>query len=794
MDTEQHQHQHQHQHAKRELDRGGGGGAEKDEQQSPEPPRSKKRAKYTSVACNECKRRKLKCSGETVCSRCTRDQVRCVYAPSVHAVHAVPSLHAAQSIHSVGSGTGVVLSTRLRSVDAQIEALQREMRALVGRLRVLEGNSPGIGMGGIAVGGGGGGGGAAAAVTTPANHIPTAVSTVSSTSASAGLHRIMNRPKSPTYIGPTSAEFGIADRKQSHAGATEEEEYEEDEDLESTAAPSPIPVADGEGDPLRCLGLAEALRLVTVYEHTVGLIYPCVDLDSVRAYVVDYFRDDLSKSPAVGVGGGAEDDWFFARDAEVLKILLATALLAESHGRSERAALLADRVEDQFAMRMKVPEVDMKELLILALLSIFHSYRDDEVIAWRTIGLAVRGSMQLGLHCQETWQKTGGVFPGELHRTWASRLFWCIYVLDRKWSFGTGLPFAIQDADMDTNLPEPGTTTPYLTCMISYARLSSKIWGLVVGWRTRPRAATTDYCAYLDFQVQQWIQSIPPELRFDPAHRATARGDSPTHADSMMTLQVLLALQANQLRILVYRQYLLSGESIEDSVAGASIAVETAKSTVHMLDYFSRVSEIYYQRPEPFNYFLISALAALFLAVLHGPARFSQVCRPEFYKAVEMVRRSSTRARTSRRLQKIIRSLKVIRLNLGKEAKLHQSPKGGIPREMPGESAQGYTHTHVPSIRTGPEGQTRTHPHPPPTQSSSNGVWSLASTATGPAPAVAVDNGCEDLTTFFEMAGGLYFDPRVQAGGEGVAVLAEGLGGELAAEDEALTRVMADLL
>ncbi|PYH81322.1 fungal-specific transcription factor domain protein [Aspergillus uvarum CBS 121591] len=774
MDTEQHQHQHpQHQHAKRELDRGGG--AEKDKQQSPEPPRSKKRAKYTSVACNECKRRKLKCSGETVCSRCARDQVRCVYAPSVHAEDGVMDR---------------ILSTRLRTVDAQIEALQREMRALVGRLRVLEGNSPGMGMGATAVGGGGGGG--AAAVTTPANHIPTAVSTVSSTSASAGLHRIMNRPKSPTYIGPTSAEFGIANRKQSHAGEAEEEEDEEDEDLESTAAPSPIPVADGEGDPLRCLGSTEALRLVTVYEHTVGLIYPCVDLDSVRAYVVDYFRDDLSKSPAVGVGGGAEDDWFFARDAEVLKILLATALLAESHGRSERAALLADRVEDQFGMRMKVPEVDMKELLILALLSIFHSYRDDEVIAWRTIGLAVRGSMQLGLHCQETWQKTGGVFPGELHRTWASRLFWCIYVLDRKWSFGTGLPFAIQDADMDTNLPEPDTTTPYLTCMISYARLSSKIWGLVVGWRTRPRAATTDYCAYLDFQVQQWIQSIPPELRFDPAHRATARGDSPTHADSMMTLQVLLALQANQLRILVYRQYLLSGESIEDSVAGASIAVETAKSTVHMLDYFSRVSEIYYQRPEPFNYFLISALAALFLAVLHGPARFSQVCRPEFYKAVEMVRRSSTRARTSRRLQKIIRSLKIIRLNLGKEAKLHPSPKGGIPREMPGEYAQGYTNIHVPSIRTGPEGQTRTQLHPQPTQSSSHGVWSLASTATDSTP--AVENGCEDLTTFFEMAGGLYFDPRVQAGGEGVAVLAEGFGGELAAEDEALTRVMAELL
>jgi len=35
------------------------------------------------------------------------------------------------------------------------------------------------------------------------------------------------------------------------------------------------------------------------------------------------------------------------------------------------------------------------------------------------------------------------------------KLFWSIYVLDRRWSFGTGMPFALQDADIDPLLPEP---------------------------------------------------------------------------------------------------------------------------------------------------------------------------------------------------------------------------------------------------------------------------------------------------------------------------------------------------
>lgn len=32
------------------------------------------------MASNECKRRKLKCSGESVCARCARDFIPCIYA------------------------------------------------------------------------------------------------------------------------------------------------------------------------------------------------------------------------------------------------------------------------------------------------------------------------------------------------------------------------------------------------------------------------------------------------------------------------------------------------------------------------------------------------------------------------------------------------------------------------------------------------------------------------------------------------------------------------------------------
>jgi hypothetical protein len=60
--------------------------------------------------------------------------------------------------------------------------------------------------------------------------------------------------------------------------------------------------------------------------------------------------------------------------------------------------------------------------------------------------------IELGLHRQDSLYKN---FPEAEDRAGAVRLFWCIYCLDRRWSFGTGMPFAMQDADIDPTIPEP---------------------------------------------------------------------------------------------------------------------------------------------------------------------------------------------------------------------------------------------------------------------------------------------------------------------------------------------------
>jgi len=82
--------------------------------------------------------------------------------------------------------------------------------------------------------------------------------------------------------------------------------------------------------------------------------------------------------------------------------------------------------------------------------SIYHFHCDEEILAWRTIGIAARIALEMGLHRRESLEEN---VPDPERRHWAKRLFYCIYVLDRRWSFGTGLPFALHDSDIDPELP-----------------------------------------------------------------------------------------------------------------------------------------------------------------------------------------------------------------------------------------------------------------------------------------------------------------------------------------------------
>jgi hypothetical protein len=369
--------------------------------------------------------------------------------------------------------------------------------------------------------------------------------------------------------------------------------------------------------------------------------------------------------------------------------------------------------------------------------------RDNEGTSWRIIGLAARLCIELGLHRRETYD----AMENESERSGTVLLFWSIYVLDRRWSFGTGMPFALQDSDLDPQLPKPEDKSPYLGAMIQYSGIASKVWKSVAAPAVQRGAATinVDEMNYLDYQVIQWHRNIPLHLRFEhPSSSApvsTTPGPSPSRA--AVRLRILLYLRANQMRILIHRPLLHSATSILQFREQAQTAVDVAKDTIRVLTHVNTTSNIYSTQQITFNAFLTSALAVLFLAVSHTPAAFASDVREEFYMALDLVRGFSKGSWVSKRLWKTIRVLKDVGPQLGLMAKessavqqKSSAPEDPDPNRSAAVAMAGLAGVNVDEMALYHDASHSQH-------------WSMQAGASS-----SPENMVHDLTSLFEAAGG----------------------------------------
>lgn len=159
----------------------------------------------------------------------------------------------------------------------------------------------------------------------------------------------------------------------------------------------------------------------------------------------------------------------------------------------------------------------------------------------------------------------------------------------------------------------------------------------------------------IDQQIKQWYQDISPELQLDPAN---LEQELQSGMRGTRRLKVLVYMRLNSVRLSLYRPILHSATSIMQNRDLAQRAVDIAKDTITILTRVNRVSDLYRTQQVRFNHFLISALAALFLAVCHAPAEFNRDVREEFYMALDIIKGFSASSRTSRKLWATIRQLR----------------------------------------------------------------------------------------------------------------------------------------
>ncbi|KAI5289760.1 hypothetical protein KEM54_003267 [Ascosphaera aggregata] len=611
-----------------------------------------KRNRYISLACNECKRRKINVN--VVGILVFNVQLVTVQGPEDRNYARTDSA-ILQAFTLKTAATSKILSKEFRSMKGKIESLQNQINALYSSVEELYQRKQTCSTSVVA------------AEVQSNNEAPPlsenqAVSSLKKPQLHPEDHALDTQSKKPRFHGPTSNAFNldVARTSLQSMGIASGGDINQPQELETVPKPPlltllpPFPhlLAHPTKDPLWSVNRQEALRLLASYDEQVNMMYPLLDLQKFTDHI-NLIYTFLESAEKAGLtmrylpGSDKLDD----DDTCILKMVFAVTLMIENHGESPLArrfyAAIKGRLQDKI-----VESADFKAIQLGTLCSIYHFVSDDDLMAYRAIGLAARMCLEMGLHRVEGLARASS---NEQEMRTATKLFWTIYTLDRRWSFGTGLPFVLQDDDITVS--EPEDSVPSLRVMVPFYRIGSKIWYSGVGV---DGVLKRDNIEFLDYQLLQWIKTLPPEFRYDP--------HQPTEADvpkCILRSRLITYIRANHMRMLIYRPILHSPQSILSNMAWSQTVVDLAKDTIRVLTRITQESDIYHSIQVLFNYFLLASLAVLLLAASHAPDRFNAQVRDEFFMALNLVKNFSAKSSVSKRLWKTIRHLHKIGQRLG---------------------------------------------------------------------------------------------------------------------------------
>ncbi|RSM05901.1 hypothetical protein CEP52_005994 [Fusarium oligoseptatum] len=263
-------------------------------------------------------------------------------------------------------------------------------------------------------------------------------------------------------------------------------------------------------------------------------------------------------------------------------------------------------MESVLNRKLMAEAADVAALPLLALVAGYRFLSNDEVLAWRVMGQVARLCLELGIH-----QRTGLLkIQDEEERKNALTSFWSAYVLDRRWAFGTGLPYVVQDEEIDSQLPFPDEY-PYLVAMITYSRIGAKVWRQVSHFGpVLARDLRSEELESVDQELLQWYEQIPEEVKVRNWDKEKQITSTPSY--NLQRLRIWTYLRLNQMRIWLYTPVLHSATSIMAHPSQSERVVDIAKDTIRYLNHLNNTTNLYRRVQVFYHQFLTSAIAVVF--------------------------------------------------------------------------------------------------------------------------------------------------------------------------------------
>ncbi|KAH7177178.1 hypothetical protein DER46DRAFT_654434 [Fusarium sp. MPI-SDFR-AT-0072] len=386
-------------------------------------------------------------------------------------------------------------------------------------------------------------------------------------------------------------------------------------------------------------GVLEALnqsfwcRVLAIYEEEVGMMYPFLDIDQLSREILDIkAQSDFDYAPSSSLYGEG-----------VANIAFLVLAIVSSFEGSKAVEIVSPVVEEAFVSiipKIYLQSSGFSDLTLLTLICIFFFLNDREKEAWRIIGNIVRLVHEQS--CQEQEASAENI-PGTF--------FWSLYTLDRRWSFGTGLPFAVQDSEINRQLlpmNDNSHSLAYLKEMVSFCGIASDVRSFCLGTLSSQLHDSGSTQDYLQFRVVQWQQNLPNRLQFNGIDD---KFDVAVEKRGEYKLRLMLYLRANQMRTIILRKAASRFGSHNIDTSNFQVMIQVARDSIQVLARLARETDIYHAQHKTFNHFLETALSSLLLVTCYASPYQSKSCLQDVVTATQLIHRLASESLITRRLR-----------------------------------------------------------------------------------------------------------------------------------------------
>ncbi|KAK0122020.1 hypothetical protein ONS95_010285 [Cadophora gregata] len=555
--------------------------------------RPRKRERYTRVACESCKSRKVKCSGKQPCSRCSELDMRCTYNDYIPqppsddrnaAIRARTDQKARQFTDAPPQDLGQLLSALKRTCDeiqssTTISGVPSPPCPPLTRRRLSSEDTE------------------FRDTTSPTNFLH-----------SLNLARSVLQQRGVLTTPGLNYESPSVSRDPAQS-------------LDTTMAllRAARPVLD--------VGYDAVSHYMTIFKLEIYPAYPCVILDFAQRKI-----DTIFKISSATTNSEAENLEIDLIDVEITKVVLAIAMLTEY-----KDTPLSSDIESHLIWNidrnMKQETAQLEDIIIASLLAIYFILKDEAVKAWRMAGFAAKSCLELGMHKNSFYENQSG---GPDKRIFSKTLFCCVYDLDKRCSFFANLPWTLHDKAIDENVFNLESRHPYLLAMIGLSRVQFEIIELINS-STPENKEDDERAEFFDFRVQKLVESIPQNGFFPPDSDVVPLPSRQT------ALKALFQLRASHIRMLTHIRCLSSSQALACRPQSARTLVSLVKFTVDLHGKTLKLGGLSRLLRSTFDKLLMGSVSCMFLTASHDPKEYGPMCCSHFHTALNILSQSDFR-------------------------------------------------------------------------------------------------------------------------------------------------------